>query len=41
MAEKMEIEASKDPELNELAQDVRPEKVLDTIEEHDGKSPEE
>lgn len=39
MAKKMEIDASKDPELNELAQDVRPEKVLDTIEEHDRKPP--
>lgn len=41
MAKKMEIDASYDPELNELMQDVRPEKVLDTIEEHDKKSPED
>lgn len=39
MAEKMGIDASKDPELNELKQDVRPEKVLDTMEERDRKPP--
>jgi uncharacterized membrane protein len=32
MANRMGIEASQDPELAELAQDVRPEKVLDRIE---------
>jgi uncharacterized membrane protein len=33
MAERMGIEESHDPELSELSQDVRPEKVLDTMEE--------
>ena len=33
MAERMGLEQSKDPELNELAQDIRPEKVLDKIEQ--------
>jgi uncharacterized membrane protein len=34
IAEKMQIRAAKDPELNELSQDVRPEQVLNTIEDH-------
>ena len=34
MAEKMGIEDSQDPELEELAQDVAPEKVLDEMEQH-------
>src|SRR4051812_39604227 len=33
IAAKMGVEESKSPELNELARDVRPERVLDTIEE--------
>ena len=33
IAEKMNIEQSKDPELSELSQDVQPERVLDRIEE--------
>ncbi len=33
MAERMGIEESHDPELSELSQDVRPEKVLDTMEQ--------
>ncbi|HYC00687.1 MAG TPA: DUF1003 domain-containing protein [Candidatus Limnocylindrales bacterium] len=33
IARKMDIEASRDPELSELAQDVAPEKVLDKMEE--------
>ena len=32
MAKKMDIAAAHDPEMDELAQDVRPEQVLDTIE---------
>jgi uncharacterized membrane protein len=32
MAKKLGIEEAHDPEISELAQDVRPEKVLDTIE---------
>lgn len=41
MAQKMGIDASLDPEFHELRQDVRPEKVLDTIEEHDRQPPPE
>jgi uncharacterized membrane protein len=43
IAEKLGIEASKDPELSELAQDVRPEKVLQKMEETERQtgSPEE
>jgi uncharacterized membrane protein len=33
MADRMGIEASRSPELNELARDVAPEKVMDRIEE--------
>jgi uncharacterized membrane protein len=33
IADKLGVEASKDPELSELAQDVRPEKVLEKMEE--------
>jgi uncharacterized membrane protein len=32
MAHRMDVEAARDPELQELSQDVAPEKVLDTIE---------
>jgi uncharacterized membrane protein len=35
IGEKLDIEASKDPELPELQQDVEPEKVLDVM-EHTG-----
>lgn len=35
MAERMGIEASQDPELPELAQDVAPERVLEEMEEHE------
>lgn len=34
MAKQMGIEESHNPELNELARDVKPEKVLDTIDEN-------
>jgi uncharacterized membrane protein len=34
MAERMDIKESQNPELSELAEDVQPEKVLDTIEEN-------
>jgi uncharacterized membrane protein len=34
IAKKMDIQESHDPELDELAQDVKPEKVLDTMEKH-------
>ena len=34
IAERMGIEDSRDPELEELAQDVAPEKVLDEMEQH-------
>ncbi len=34
MARRMGIEAARDPELDELAQDVAPEKVLDEMEHH-------
>jgi len=33
IAERMEIDAARDPELEELSRDVEPERVLDTIEE--------
>jgi uncharacterized membrane protein len=33
MAKKMNIEAAYDPEIDELAKDVQPERVLDTIEQ--------
>ena len=33
IAKKMDVEASRDPELSELARDVQPEKVLDKMEE--------
>jgi uncharacterized membrane protein len=38
IGEKLDIEASKDPELPELQQDVAPEKVLDVM-EHTGAAP--
>jgi uncharacterized membrane protein len=34
MAEKLEVEASRDPQLNELQQDVAPERVLDALEQN-------
>jgi uncharacterized membrane protein len=34
IAERMGIDAAQDPELTELAQDVAPEQVLDTMEAH-------
>jgi uncharacterized membrane protein len=34
MAKKMEIEEADDPEIEELKQDVMPEKVLDTMDKH-------
>jgi uncharacterized membrane protein len=34
IAEKLEIHESQNPELDELEKDVRPEKVLDALEEH-------
>ncbi|HWQ90401.1 MAG TPA: DUF1003 domain-containing protein [Clostridia bacterium] len=34
VADRLDVEESRDPELNELAKDVRPEKVLDRIEEN-------
>jgi uncharacterized membrane protein len=37
MARKMDIEVAKDPEIPELARDVLPENVLDSIEKHDKK----
>jgi uncharacterized membrane protein len=35
IARKLELDAARDPELRELAQDVAPEKVLDHMEEHE------
>ncbi|HEX8335047.1 MAG TPA: DUF1003 domain-containing protein [Segetibacter sp.] len=35
MAQQMKIEEAHDPEIDELSQDVRPEKVLDTIDKHE------
>ena len=35
MAKKMGVEGAHDPEISELAQDVKPEKVLDTIENYE------
>lgn len=35
IAKKMDIAAADDPEMQELAQDVHPEKVLDTLERHE------
>jgi uncharacterized membrane protein len=37
IANRMHIEESHDPELKELSKDVRPERVLDKIEEHTAK----
>ncbi|PSR53154.1 hypothetical protein AHMF7605_06220 [Adhaeribacter arboris] len=37
IARKMDIEEAHDPEITELAQDVHPEKVLDTMEENEEK----
>jgi uncharacterized membrane protein len=37
MARKMDIEVAQDPEIPELARDVLPENVLDSIEKHDKK----
>jgi len=34
IAQRMKVDAAQDPELNELAQDVAPEKVLDHMEDH-------
>lgn len=34
MAKKLDIKEAQDPEIEELAQDVRPEEVLETIENH-------
>jgi len=38
VARKMDIEVAEDPEIPELARDVLPEKVLDSIERHEGNS---
>jgi uncharacterized membrane protein len=35
MAQQMDIPAAYDPELTELATDVRPEKVMDTMQQHE------
>ncbi|MBA2270147.1 MAG: DUF1003 domain-containing protein [Chthoniobacterales bacterium] len=35
IAQRLEIEASRNPELEELEKDVRPEKVLDALEENE------
>lgn len=37
MAKRMGIEAAHDPELSELAKDVRPERVLETMAEHESR----
>ena len=37
MAQRMGVEEGHDPELSELSQDVRPEKVLDTMEKNERK----
>ncbi len=34
IAKKLEIEEAHDPEIDELAQDVMPEKIMDTMEDH-------
>ncbi|KAA3438439.1 DUF1003 domain-containing protein [Rufibacter hautae] len=34
IAKKMDIDEAHDPEINELAKDVQPEKVMDTMEKH-------
>ncbi|RNI22387.1 DUF1003 domain-containing protein [Rufibacter latericius] len=34
IAQKMDIQEAHDPEINELAHDVQPEKVMDTMEKH-------
>ena len=34
IAEKLQVDASKNPELSELQQDIAPEKVLDALEEN-------
>jgi uncharacterized membrane protein len=39
VAEKLEVEASRDPELPELQQDVEPQKVLDVMEENQRQYP--
>jgi uncharacterized membrane protein len=36
IAKKLDIEEAHDPEINELAQDIMPEKVMDTMEDHKG-----
>lgn len=41
IAKKMEINEAHDPEINELARDVQPEKVMDTMEHHQEKIEEE
>jgi hypothetical protein len=35
IAERLNIEASQNPEVEELEKDVRPEKVLDALEENE------
>jgi uncharacterized membrane protein len=37
MAKRMELPTAEHPELNELRKDVRPEKILDTLEKHERK----
>lgn len=37
IAKKMDIEDAQHPELNELSQDIRPEEVMDTMENHKNK----
>src|SRR3954471_13695688 len=37
IAERVQVEASKDPELSELQRDVAPERVLDVMEQHQEK----
>jgi len=39
IARKMDIEVAEDPEISELARDVLPEKVLDTIEKQENDKP--
>jgi uncharacterized membrane protein len=38
IAERMEIDAARDPELSELAKDVLPEQVMEEMEEHERKA---
>lgn len=39
MAKKMDVAAAHDPEITELAQDVHPERVLDTMEQQQAQAP--